>query len=168
MGKVNLHGGVETPPYRARVRGCSTARSRQDKIARAAYRPPLRPNGKQICRARVLTAPGRSLAGVVLVFAAQRPVACRGGVYAARGMSRQAGNLRARQNRTAGASPRPTGCGNGDAPPRVHGKIKLHGRPAGRPYDRTYICNLPFLFAIYARSLRPPAKAGGVSEREPG
>ena len=60
------------------------------------------------------------------------------------------------------------GRGYVDAAPRVRGKIKLHGRPAGRPYDRTYICNLPFLFAIYGRSLRPPAKAGGVSEREPG
>ena len=45
---------------------------------------------------RVLTPPRRSLAGVVLVFAAQGPVACRGGVYAARGMWRQTGTLWAR------------------------------------------------------------------------
>ena len=59
-GRPKPHGGVKPPPYRVRVRGCSTARSRQDKIARAACRPPLRPNGKQICRARVLTAPATS------------------------------------------------------------------------------------------------------------
>ena len=53
------------------------------------------------------------------------------------------------------------------AAPRVRGKIKLHGRPAGRPYDRTYICNLPFLFAICGRSLRPPAKAGGNGDAAP-
>ena len=62
-GRPKPHGGVKPPPYRVRVRGCSTARSRQDKIARAACRPPLRPNGKQICRARVLTAPGNVPAG---------------------------------------------------------------------------------------------------------
>ena len=58
--------------------------------------------------------------------------------------------MRARQNRTAaggefaskakphgGGKPRPTGRGYADAAPRVHGKIKLHGRPAGRPYGRT-------------------------------
>ena len=74
-GKAKPHGGVETPPYRARERGRSTARSRQDQIARAACRPPLRPNGKQICRARVLTAPdnvpaGREFAGRSAVWQA--------------------------------------------------------------------------------------------------
>ena len=44
-GRAKPRGGVETPPDRARERGRSTARSRQDKIARAAYRPPLRPDG---------------------------------------------------------------------------------------------------------------------------
>src|SRR5699024_5367745 len=48
-GKAKPHGGVKTPPYRVRERGRSTARSRQDKIARAACRPPLRPNGRRIC-----------------------------------------------------------------------------------------------------------------------
>ena len=47
--------------------------------------------------------------------------------------------MRARQNRAAGSRPRPTGRGNGDTAPRVRGKIKLHGRPAGRPYDLTGI-----------------------------
>ena len=58
---------------------------------------------------------------------------------AAPGMRRQTGNLRARQNRAAGSRPRPTGRGNGDTAPCVHGRIKLHGRPAGRPYDLTGI-----------------------------
>src|SRR5699024_2820192 len=95
--------------------------------------------GKARPRGGVETPPRRSLAGVVLVFAAQGPVACRGGVYAARGMWRQAGDLRAAQNRTAGSRPRPTEQGWVDAAPRVSGKIKLHGRPAGRPYDLTGI-----------------------------
>ena len=37
-GRAKPRGGVETPPYRMRERGCNTGRSRQDKIARAAYR----------------------------------------------------------------------------------------------------------------------------------
>ena len=40
-------------------------------------------------------------AGVVLAFAAQGPIACRGGVYAARGTSRQPGTWRARQDPAA-------------------------------------------------------------------
>ena len=48
------------------------------------------------------------------------------------------------------------------------GEAKPHGGVKTPPYDLTGICNLPFLFAICGRSLRPPAKAGGVSEREPG
>ena len=131
-GKIKPHGGVETPPYRARERGCSTARSRQDKIARAACRPPLRPNGKQVCRARVLTAPG---------------------------MRRQAGDLRARQGRAAGSRPRPTGRGNGDAAPGVRGKIKLRGRPAGRPYDLTGIGIYDFVRNL--RKVVAPAREGG-------
>ena len=39
------HGGVKTPPYGKREHGSSDRRSQQDKIARAACRPPLRPNG---------------------------------------------------------------------------------------------------------------------------
>ena len=58
---------------------------------------------------------------------------------AAPGIRRQAGNLRARQNPTAGSRPRPTGRGNGDAAPCVRGRIKLRGRPAGRPYGLTGI-----------------------------
>ena len=48
------------------------------------------------------------------------------------------------------------------------GKAEPHGGGKPPPYDLTGICNLPFLFAICGRSLRPPAKAGGVLEREPG
>ena len=44
-GKANLHGGVKTPPYGTREQGGSDRRSQQDKIARAACRPPLQPNG---------------------------------------------------------------------------------------------------------------------------
>ena len=40
-----LSGGVKTPPYGKREHGSSDRRSQQDKIARAACRPPLRPNG---------------------------------------------------------------------------------------------------------------------------
>ena len=67
------------------------------------------------------------------------PQVCRARVLTAPGMRRQAGDLRARQGRAAGSRPRPTGRGNGDAPPGVRGKIKLHGQPAGRPYDLTGI-----------------------------
>ena len=59
VGKIKPHGGVKTPPYRARERGYSTGRSRQDKIARAAYRPPLRPNGQGICGSRQTARRGR-------------------------------------------------------------------------------------------------------------
>ena len=156
-GKAKPHGGGKPPPYRARERGCATARSRQDKNCTGGL------TGIGICDfvrnfrkavGRGLDPAAAQLAGVVLVFAAQGPVACRGGVYAAREMARprrragfqngspderfrQAGNLRAAQNRAAGSRPRPTGRGNGNTAPRVRGKIKLHGRPAGRPYDRT-------------------------------
>ena len=37
-----LSGGVKTPPYGKREHGSSDRRSQQDKIARAACRPPLR------------------------------------------------------------------------------------------------------------------------------
>ena len=47
VGKINPPGGVKPPPYRMRKRGCNTGRSRQDKIARAAYMPPLRPDGNK-------------------------------------------------------------------------------------------------------------------------
>ena len=40
-----LSGGVKTPPYGKREHGSSDRRSQQDKIARAACRPPLQPNG---------------------------------------------------------------------------------------------------------------------------
>ena len=40
VGKIKPHGGGKPPPYRARVRRYSTARSRQDKIAL---------NGQGIC-----------------------------------------------------------------------------------------------------------------------
>src|SRR5699024_11315429 len=44
-GHANLHGGVKTPPYGKREHGGNDRRSQQDKIARAACRPALRPNG---------------------------------------------------------------------------------------------------------------------------
>ena len=46
-GRPKPHGGGKPPPYRARERRYSTGRSRQDKIARAACRPPLRSVGNQ-------------------------------------------------------------------------------------------------------------------------
>ena len=98
-------------------RQAGNLRARQNRTAGASPRPTawrefVVYDFPQVCRARVLTAPG---------------------------MRRQAGDLRARQNPTAGASPRPTGRRYGDAAPCVRSKIKLHGRPAGRPYDLTGI-----------------------------
>ena len=63
-GNAKPRGGGETPPYRKRERGCNTARSRQDKIARAAYMPPLRPNIHLqftvfVCNLRKVVAPAR-------------------------------------------------------------------------------------------------------------
>ena len=55
------------------------------------------------------------------------------------GCAGKPGTVRPRGRTTAGSRPRPTGSGYEDAAPRVRGKIKLHGRPAGRPYDLTGI-----------------------------
>src|SRR5699024_4469633 len=151
---------VKTPPYGKREHGSSDRRSQQDKIARAACRPPLRPNGNSkfsifVRNLRKVVGRGRTppqgctdRRGVVNrtpdfpvhVGAARTPA---GNVAAARTI---AGNA----NLHGGVRPRPTGWqGTGDHPAKLHYIRKPPGRPAGRPYGRTEIRNFRFLFSIY-------------------
>ena len=94
-GHANLHGGVKTPPYGKREHGGSDRRSQQDKIARAACRPPLRPNGNSQFSIFVLNLrkvvgrgldPAAGMSRQAQRFQQNVRFSCRrrGGVYAAR------------------------------------------------------------------------------------
>ena len=160
--KISLRrrGGVKTPPYGKREHGSSDRRSQQDKIARAACRPPLRPDGNSqfsffVRNLRKVVGRGLDPAAGTLrqtprpPHTAQFSYRRRGGVYAAR--ERWGGPERCGQRKFAR---------RGQDPALLHTIRAPHGRPAGRPYSRTGIGNFYFGFAIPARMHKPPVRGG--------
>ncbi len=154
---LRLSGGVKTPPYGKREHGSSDRRSQQDKIARAACRPPLRPNGnsqfsifvrnlRKVVGRGLDPAAGTSRQARRFQQTARFSYRCRGGVYAARERCGCPERTGPRKFARRGTTP----------PYRVTG----NGRPAGRPYSRTGIGNFYFGFATPARMHKPPVRGG--------